>query len=83
MPPRDILSGFLAPDGKVSSGGPVGVAVGPDRSLLVADVRHRHAGVALEEPVERARRREFGPSAGCDRHRAGSDWCTRTGTTQS
>ncbi len=37
-PPRDILSGFLAPDEKVSYGRPVGVAVGPDRrSLLLAD----------------------------------------------
>ena len=36
-PPRDILSGFLAPDEKVSYGRPVGVAIGPDRSLLVAD----------------------------------------------
>ena len=36
-PPRDILSGFLAPDERVSYGRPVGVTVGPDRSLLVAD----------------------------------------------
>ncbi|MDH2384927.1 sorbosone dehydrogenase family protein [Bradyrhizobium sp. CER78] len=36
-PARDILSGFLAPDEKVSYGRPVGVAIGPDRSLLVAD----------------------------------------------
>ncbi len=37
-PPRDILSGFLAPDEKVSYGRPVGVVIGPDgRSLLVAD----------------------------------------------
>jgi len=37
-PPRDILSGFLAPDETVSYGRPVGVAIGPDRrSLLVAD----------------------------------------------
>ncbi|SEN39476.1 hypothetical protein SAMN04488003_11518 [Loktanella fryxellensis] len=37
-PPRDILSGFLAPDEKVSYGRPVGVAVGPDgKSLLMAD----------------------------------------------
>ena len=36
-PPRDILSGFLAPDERVSYGRPVGVAIGPDRSLLVAD----------------------------------------------
>ena len=36
--PRDILSGFLAPDERESYGRPVGVAVGPDRaSLLVAD----------------------------------------------
>jgi glucose/arabinose dehydrogenase len=36
-PPRDILSGFLAPDEKVSYGRPVGVAVAPDGALLVAD----------------------------------------------
>ena len=37
-PPRDILSGFLAPDERECYGRPVGVALGPDRrSLLVAD----------------------------------------------
>ncbi|HTW28888.1 MAG TPA: sorbosone dehydrogenase family protein [Acetobacteraceae bacterium] len=36
-PPRDILTGFLASDEKVSYGRPVGVAIGPDGSLLVAD----------------------------------------------
>ncbi len=36
-PPRDILTGFLAPDESVSYGRPVGVTIGPDRSLLVAD----------------------------------------------
>jgi glucose/arabinose dehydrogenase len=36
-PPRDILSGFLAPDERVSYGRPVGVTLGPDGSLLVAD----------------------------------------------
>lgn len=36
-PPRDILSGFLAPDEKVSYGRPVGVTLGPDGALLVAD----------------------------------------------
>jgi glucose/arabinose dehydrogenase len=36
-PPQDILSGFLAPDERVSYGRPVGVTIGPDRSLLVAD----------------------------------------------
>lgn len=36
-PPCDILSGFLAPDEKVSFGRPVGVAIGADGSLLVAD----------------------------------------------
>jgi glucose/arabinose dehydrogenase len=36
-PARDILTGFLAPDEKVSYGRPVGVALGPDGSLLVAD----------------------------------------------
>lgn len=37
-PPRDILSGFLALDEKVSYGRPVGVAVGSDKkSLLMAD----------------------------------------------
>jgi len=35
--PRDILTGFLAPDERSSYGRPVGVAIGPDRSLLVAD----------------------------------------------
>jgi glucose/arabinose dehydrogenase len=35
--PRDILSGFLAPDEKVSYGRPVGVTIGPDGSLLMAD----------------------------------------------
>ncbi len=35
--PRDILTGFLAPDEKVSYGRPVGVTIGPDKSLLVAD----------------------------------------------
>ena len=34
---RDILGGFLAPDEKVSYGRPVGVEIGPDNSLLVAD----------------------------------------------
>jgi glucose/arabinose dehydrogenase len=36
-PPRDILTGFLAADERVSYGRPVGVAIGPDGSLLVAD----------------------------------------------
>jgi glucose/arabinose dehydrogenase len=36
-PARDILSGFLAPDERDSYGRPVGVALGPDGSLLVAD----------------------------------------------
>jgi glucose/arabinose dehydrogenase len=37
-PPRDILTGFLAPDERESYGRPVGVAVGHDgSSLLVAD----------------------------------------------
>ena len=36
-PPRDILTGFLAPGEKVSYGRPVGVTLGPDGSLLVAD----------------------------------------------
>jgi glucose/arabinose dehydrogenase len=35
--PRDILTGFLSADEKVSYGRPVGVAIGPDGSLLVAD----------------------------------------------
>jgi glucose/arabinose dehydrogenase len=36
-PVRVILSGFLAPDEKASYGRPVGVTIGPDGSLLVAD----------------------------------------------
>jgi hypothetical protein len=36
-PPRDILSGFLAADEKVSYGRPVGVTIGPDGSVLMAD----------------------------------------------
>ena len=36
-PPRDILTGFLAPDESVSYGRPVGVSIGPDGSLLIAD----------------------------------------------
>ena len=36
-PPRDILSGFLAPDERVSYGRPVGVAIAADGALLVAD----------------------------------------------
>jgi glucose/arabinose dehydrogenase len=36
-PPRDILSGFLAPDERHSYGRPVGVTLGPDGSVLVAD----------------------------------------------
>jgi hypothetical protein len=36
-PPRDILSGFLAPDERASYGRPVGVTLGPDGALLMAD----------------------------------------------
>ena len=36
-PARDILTGFLSPDEKVSYGRPVGVTIGPNNSLLVAD----------------------------------------------
>jgi glucose/arabinose dehydrogenase len=36
-PPRDILSGFLAPDEKVSYGRPVGVTPAADGALLMAD----------------------------------------------
>jgi glucose/arabinose dehydrogenase len=36
-PPRDILTGFLAPDERESYGRPVGVAIGPKGCLLVAD----------------------------------------------
>jgi glucose/arabinose dehydrogenase len=36
-PPRDILTGFLSPDERISYGRPVGVAIGPDNSLLMAD----------------------------------------------
>ncbi len=35
--PRDILWGFLSADEKTSYGRPVGVSLGPDRSLLMAD----------------------------------------------
>jgi glucose/arabinose dehydrogenase len=35
--PRDILTGFLPPDERVSFGRPVGVAIGPGGALLVAD----------------------------------------------
>ncbi len=36
-PPRDILSGFLAPDERVSYGRPVGVVLAPGGGLLLAD----------------------------------------------
>lgn len=36
-PSRDILWGFLASDESVSYGRPVGVTIGPDNSLLMAD----------------------------------------------
>ena len=36
-PPRDILSGFLAADEKEAYGRPVGVTIGPDGSVLMAD----------------------------------------------
>ncbi len=36
-PPRDILTGFLAPDERASYGRPVGVTLAPDGALLVAD----------------------------------------------
>jgi glucose/arabinose dehydrogenase len=36
-PSRDILWGFLAPDEKESYGRPVGVTIGPDGSVLMAD----------------------------------------------
>jgi glucose/arabinose dehydrogenase len=36
-PARDILSGFLASDEKTSYGRPVGVTIGPDSSVLIAD----------------------------------------------
>jgi glucose/arabinose dehydrogenase len=36
-PPRDVLSGFLAADEKVSYGRPVGVSIGPDGAVLMAD----------------------------------------------
>ncbi len=36
-PPRDILTGFLAADERVSYGRPVGVTLAPDGALLVAD----------------------------------------------
>jgi glucose/arabinose dehydrogenase len=37
QPPRDILTGLLAPDERVSYGRPVGVTIGADGSVLVAD----------------------------------------------
>src|SRR5258708_9597595 len=37
VPLRDILTGFLAADERVSYGRPVGVPIGPDRSVLVPD----------------------------------------------
>ncbi|HTJ64365.1 MAG TPA: sorbosone dehydrogenase family protein [Alphaproteobacteria bacterium] len=36
-PPRDILSGFLSPDERESYGRPVGVTIGPDGAVLMAD----------------------------------------------
>jgi glucose/arabinose dehydrogenase len=36
-PPRDILTGFLSPDEKESYGRPVGVAIGPEGAVLLAD----------------------------------------------
>jgi glucose/arabinose dehydrogenase len=36
-PPRDILTGFLAPDERESYGRPVGVTLAPNGALLVAD----------------------------------------------
>jgi len=36
-PPRNILSGFLSPDERESYGRPVGVSIGPDGSVLMAD----------------------------------------------
>jgi glucose/arabinose dehydrogenase len=36
-PVREILTGFLSPDERESHGRPVGVTIGPDGSLLVAD----------------------------------------------
>jgi glucose/arabinose dehydrogenase len=36
-PAKDILTGFLSDDENESWGRPVGVQIGPDGSLLVAD----------------------------------------------
>lgn len=36
-PPNDILTGFLSPDEKYAYGRPVGVTIGPDGSVLMAD----------------------------------------------
>ncbi|GAB1583826.1 PQQ-dependent sugar dehydrogenase [Phyllobacterium phragmitis] len=36
-PARDILTGFLSPDERAAYGRPVGVTIGPNGSLLVAD----------------------------------------------
>ncbi|HEY0271027.1 MAG TPA: hypothetical protein VGC10_08575, partial [Sphingomonas sp.] len=35
--PRDVLTGFLTPDGKATHGRPVGVAIDKTGGLLVAD----------------------------------------------
>ena len=51
-PARDILSGFLAPDERVSYGRPVGVTIGPDGSVLMADdVGHVIWRVTGERPT--------------------------------
>ena len=56
-PPRDVLTGFLAPDERSSYGRPVGVTLGPDGSLLVADdvgdVIWRVSGDAAGPPAAR------------------------------
>ena len=64
-PPRDILSGFLAPDERVSYGRPVGVTLGPDGSRSGGGrcrrcdlARHRRAAALSERTCDRACRAE-------------------------
>ena len=51
-PARDILSGFLAPDEKVSYGRPVGVTVGPDAVLVAGGRRRRRCHLASDRTLK-------------------------------